>query len=102
VAGFRITANLFETLGTQPMLGRAFTTAEEMPGNHHRVILSHSLWQRRFAGDGGILGRTVLIDAVPHEVVGEGPAGFNFPLGADAWAPLALTAAQARAAISRR
>jgi putative ABC transport system permease protein len=97
VAGFRVTANFFDTLGVQPALGRTFTAAEETPGNHHRVILSHGLWQRRFAGDRGILGRTILIDAVPHEVVGVAPAGFNFPLGSDIWSPLALTSSQAAA-----
>jgi putative ABC transport system permease protein len=101
VSGSRITANFFETLGVQPMLGRAFMPAEETPGNHRRVIISHGLWHRRFAGDPSILQRTVLIDAVPHEVVGVAPAGFNFPLGADAWAPLALTPAQAQARGSR-
>ena len=101
VAGFRVTANFFDTLGVQPALGRAFTASEETQGNHRRVILSHGLWQRRFAADPGILGRAILIDAVPHEVVGVAPAGFNFPLGSDVWAPLALTPREAQARGSR-
>jgi putative ABC transport system permease protein len=101
VAGFRVTANFFDALGVQPALGRAFTAAEETVGNHRRVILSHALWQRRFGGDRGILGRTVLIDSVPHEVVGVAPEGFNFPLGSDIWSPLALTSKEAEARSSR-
>jgi putative ABC transport system permease protein len=95
VAGFRVTANFFDTLGVPPALGRTFTTADETVGHHRRVILSHGLWQRRFAGDRGILGRTIMIDAVPHEVIGVAPDGFNFPLGSDIWSPLALTAKEA-------
>ena len=101
VAGFRVTANFFDALGVQPALGRTFTAAEETPGSHRRVIISHGLWQRRFGGDHGILGRTILIDAVPHEVVGVAPAGFNFPLGSDIWSPLALTSEQAQARATR-
>ena len=101
VAGFRVTANFFETLGVQPAIGRAFTAAEETHGNHRRVIVSHGLWQRRFGSDRGILGQTILIDAVPHEVVGVAPAGFNFPLGSDIWSPLALTSKEAEARSSR-
>lgn len=97
VAGFRVTANFFDTVGVQPALGRAFTAAEETPGNHRRVVLSHGLWQRRFGGDRGILGQTVLIDAVPHEIVGIAPDGFNFPLGSDIWSPLAMTPEEAQA-----
>lgn len=97
VAGFRVSANFFEALGVQPALGRTFTTAEETVGNHRRVILSHGLWQRRFGGDRGVLGRTVLVDAVPYEIVGVAPDGFNFPLGSDIWSPLALTPEEAAA-----
>ena len=101
VSGFRVTANFFDALGVQPFLGRGFTVAEETPGNHRRIIISHALWQRRFAADNTILGRTILIDAVPHEIVGVAPAGFNFPLGSDVWSPLALTAEQAQSRTSR-
>jgi putative ABC transport system permease protein len=96
VAGFRVTANFFDTLGVRPALGRAFTAAEETVGNHRRVILGHDLWQRRFAGDPNVLGQTILVDAVPHEIVGVAPPGFNFPLGSDIWSPLALTAQNAQ------
>jgi putative ABC transport system permease protein len=101
VSGFRVTANFFDALGVRPALGRTFTAAEETVGNHHRVVISHDLWQRRFSGDSAILGQTILVDAVPHEIVGITPAGFSFPLGSDIWSPLALTSEQAQARSSR-
>ena len=51
VSGFRVTANFFDALGVRPALGRTFTAAEETVGHHHRVIISHDHWQRRFSGD---------------------------------------------------
>ncbi|MBA2306091.1 MAG: ABC transporter permease, partial [Acidobacteria bacterium] len=92
VSGFYVTSNFFAALGVQPALGRTFTADEETRGNHRRVILSHDLWERRFAGDRQIVGRTVLLDAEQFEIVGIAPAGFAFPLGTDLWAPLALDA----------
>ncbi len=62
ISGFAVSANFFAALGAQPALGRTFTTDEETRGNHRRVILSDGLWQRRFAGDRAVLGRTVLFD----------------------------------------
>jgi putative ABC transport system permease protein len=92
VPGFAVSANFFEVMGVQPALGRGFTADDEVRGNHRRVVLSYGLWQRRFGGDRGIVGSTVLVDAEPREVVGVAPEGFNFPLGTEVWGPLALTA----------
>ncbi len=95
VSGFYVTADFFAALNVAPAIGRAFLKEEETPGRHQRVILSHDLWQRRFASDPAITGKTVQLDTVPYEIVGVAPEGFNFPLGADLWAPLALDAAAA-------
>ena len=92
VSGFYVTADFFTAIGVAPALGRAFLHSEETPGQHQRVILSDSLWKRRFAADPGIIGKTVLLDAVPFEIVGVAPEGFAFPLGAEVWAPLAMDA----------
>lgn len=80
---------LFTVLGVEPVLGRGFLEAEFQPGNDAHVVLSHGLWQRRFGGDRSILGRTVLLEAEPYEVVGVMPPGFDFPDDTDVWAPLA-------------
>src|SRR3989449_5300265 len=75
--GLRVSANLFSILGTRPQLGRGFRPDEEIPGNHHILILSHRYWQDRFGGDSQIIGRTVRVDGEPHEIVGVLPANFS-------------------------
>src|SRR5262249_42944854 len=74
-----ITANTFETLGARPHLGRSFTSEEDLPGGPPVVILSYGLWQRRYAGDSGILSRAVDVDGVRTRVVGVMPRGFALP-----------------------
>ena len=56
------------------------------------MILSHGLWQRRFAGDPALVGRTVQIDGTQYEVIGIAPKNFDFPLGAELWGALAFDA----------
>ena len=93
----RTSSDLFQALGVQPILGRAFT-AEEEPRGHAAAILSYRLWQQRFGGDRNVLGRTVDLDRRPYTIVGVMPQNFVFPLpgmaqgpAADIWVPLALT-----------
>ena len=71
--------NLFSTLGVQPALGRGFTAADDNQGANGTAVLSWDLWKRRFGGDGGILNRTVYIEAKPYTVIGVMPAWFEFP-----------------------
>ncbi|MCI0540595.1 MAG: ABC transporter permease [Verrucomicrobiales bacterium] len=84
-------AGLFPLLGAQPILGRAFTPEEDKLGEDGGVvILSHGLWQRRFGGDPGILGKTLVIDShnrYPQIVIGVMPPDFDFPRGAELWLP---------------
>ena len=95
VAGVRISANTFSVLGVSPLLGRGFTAEEDRPGQRV-VVLSYALWQREFAGDRGVLGRTVAINRIPHVVIGVMPRDFLYPIAAGAdepaqlWVPLAL------------
>ncbi len=91
VAGFRVSADFFETFAIQPIVGRAFLDSESTPGQHRRVVLSHALWTRRFAADPGVVGRTIRFDGEPYEVVGIAPAGFTIPLGAQVWSPIAYS-----------
>jgi putative ABC transport system permease protein len=92
--GMRVSPGFFQTLGVQPALGRAFLPEEEQPGRDRVVILTHALWQRRFAVDPALIGKTISIDAQPYTVVGILPPDFWFYpiLGKDVelWMPLAL------------
>jgi putative ABC transport system permease protein len=92
VQGFFVTADFFPVLGVQPIAGRNFLPEEETRGQHRRVVLGHGLWQRRFASDASIVGRSIEVDGTPHEVVGIAPPGFDFPMGTQLWAPLSFTA----------
>jgi hypothetical protein len=92
VQGFFVSSDFFPTLGVQPVAGRGFLPEEETQGRHRRVVLGHGLWQRRFASDASIVGRSIEVDGVQHEVVGIAPPGFDFPMGAQIWAPLSFTA----------
>src|SRR6185312_12602444 len=72
--------------------GRNFVAEEDQPGNDNRVIISHSLWQRRFGGDPNTINKTVQLDGRAMTVVGVMPADFHFPnRDIEAWVPLALT-----------
>jgi putative ABC transport system permease protein len=74
----RMTEGVLPTLGAQPFLGRRFSIDDDTPGTPETVILSHSYWMRRFGGDERVLGRTVVIDSVPHQVIGVMPRTFRF------------------------
>jgi len=77
VAGMRVSPSIFETLGTAPALGRAFTIDERNPGAPAVVILSDGLWKRQYGGDPHALGSVVRINDVPHTIVGVMPPGFS-------------------------
>jgi len=71
--------NLFPTLGVQPALGRGFTASDDSLAANGTVVLSWSLWKRRFGGDPGILNRTIYLDAKPYTVIGVMPEWFEVP-----------------------
>jgi predicted permease len=86
------TSNLFSVLGTQLALGRTFTLDEDQPGGPHVVLLTWSLFQRRFAGDQSILGKTIRLDSNPYTVVGVLPRWFTYPDSqAQLWVPYGQT-----------
>jgi len=70
--------NFLPTLGVKPALGRDFNAGDDIHGANATVLLSWSLWQRRFGGDPGILNRTISIDAKPFTVIGVMPKWFEF------------------------
>lgn len=75
----RASANLFRLVGVEPALGRGFLPEEETPGRDRVVVLDHGLWAGRYGADPSIVGRRLILDGEPHEVVGVMPAGFRFP-----------------------
>ena len=90
--GRRVSASLFKILGVEPQLGRTFTTEEDQAGGNPVVILSHRLWQRRFASDPAIVGKTLTLNGVNGTVVGVMPQEFQFPTQDDElWVPIAFT-----------
>jgi len=94
--GRRVSANLFPLLGVEPQIGRVFTAAEDQPGAQRVVLLSYGLWQRRFGGDPGIVGKALTLNGESYTVVGVMPARFQFPSSDDeAWVPIAFTQQEA-------
>jgi putative ABC transport system permease protein len=89
VQGHRVGPSFFEALGMAPAQGRGFLAEEAREGQDKKVVLGHALWQRAFGGE-PMLGRSVIVDTEPHVVVGVAPPGFQFPDGAEVWAPLVL------------
>jgi putative ABC transport system permease protein len=83
-----VSAAFFSVLRVRPELGRPFAATENTPGSTNVVILSHALWEQRFGGDPGVIGRRILLDGVRKEVVGVMPAGFAYPDGREAWLPI--------------
>ncbi len=97
VTANRISSDLFEVLGVQPVVGRVFEPEEEQFG-HQVVILSYGFWQRQLGGPQNILGQTLNLDRKPYTIVGVMPQSFVFPLPgmmqgvvADLWVPLGLS-----------
>jgi putative ABC transport system permease protein len=77
IDGKRVTPNLFDVLGVQPALGRAFRPDEQEPGATGVVILSDGFWRRHFGGAGDVLGRIVRINEEAHIVIGVMPPSFH-------------------------
>jgi predicted permease len=71
--------NLFSILGVQPALGRFFIEDDDRSGAPATVVLTNGLWKRRYAGDPGIIGKTILLDAQKYTVIGVIPAWFDYP-----------------------
>src|SRR5439155_18341970 len=75
--GMQVTSGFFRLLGAQPALGREFEMTDEIQGNDAVVILSHSLWMRRFDGDPAVVGRAVPFSGRSYRIVGVLPEGFQ-------------------------
>ena len=78
-------------LRKRPIIGRTFQAGDDVAGAEAVAIVSHGLWQSRFAGDSAVVGRTLTVDGQPRTVVGVMPPRFGFPANEDVWLPLQLS-----------
>jgi putative ABC transport system permease protein len=92
--GRRVSANLFDLLGVRALLGRTFVADDDRPGSH-MVLLSYSLWQRRFGSDPSVIGRAIMLNAESYTVIGVMPRGVHLPGDGhwrdEVWVPIAFT-----------
>jgi putative ABC transport system permease protein len=78
VQGLLVSASTLPLLRVQPILGRAFSSEDDVPGAPRRVILTYGYWQRRFGGAWNVVGQQLVVDGRPTEVIGVLPAWFKF------------------------
>ncbi len=84
-----VTDNMFSVLRSEALIGRTIASGEGGPSGEDVVVLSEGFWERRYAGDREMLGRSILIDDVPHTVIGVMPAAFTFPFNSvRMWTPI--------------
>jgi putative ABC transport system permease protein len=84
-------AGFFTVLRATPQFGRVYSEAECRPGQDSVAVLSYGLWQRRFAGDPSVLGRTIELDQRTYSIVGVMPKTMQYPSTADIYLPFAPT-----------
>src|SRR5215813_4397271 len=92
--GYLATGNYFDVLGVKPALGRLLTSEDDKaPGAHPVMVISHDCWQKRFAGDPNVMGRSVLVNARSFTIIGVAPRGFyGTEIGyvAEMWFPIMM------------
>ncbi len=79
VGTIRVSSNLLSMLGQQAALGRLFVADEDQPGRTATAVLSHGTWARRYGSDPNILGKKIMLNGTPYEVVGVMPRSFSLP-----------------------
>ncbi len=88
-AGYKVSADFFDSLGASAALGRTFLPEEGQAGANRVVVLKHSLWQSRFGADPNVLNQPVIINGERFTVIGVMPEEFNYPFNAgEMWSPL--------------
>jgi putative ABC transport system permease protein len=93
VSAARVSAEVFQILGVKPLLGRAFESGENLPGNGRIVVVCEGLWRRSFHSDKDIISKSIILDGMPYTVVGVMPNAFEFPISVDQvelWVPIVL------------
>jgi putative ABC transport system permease protein len=93
-----VSPEFFDVLGVQPQLGRTIAEGEDQDGKHRVAVLSHQLWESKFAADGGIVGKTILLGGENFTVIGVMPASLRYPSRTtDLWVPLVISQQQTTA-----
>ncbi len=90
LTGAAVSGDFFAVLAMAPARGRWIGAEDDRPGAAPVAVLSDALWQRRFGGDPGLVGREVILDGVAHTVVGIAPAALRYPAQAELWTPAAM------------
>jgi putative ABC transport system permease protein len=85
--GAYVSANAFRLIGAQALLGRGFIPEDDLDGATPVVVLGYGIWQSRYAGDRGVLGKTIKVNDLLATVVGVMPQGMQFPPNTDLWLP---------------
>src|SRR5688500_1115316 len=85
VPGERVTGRFFDLFGMPALHGRTLQEADTQAGRERVLVLSHALWREHFGSDAAVVGRTVSVNAQPHEVVGVMPHEFSAIHTAQAW-----------------
>jgi putative ABC transport system permease protein len=88
--GRMVNWNFFQLLGMQPQLGRLFATEDDRYGAARTALISHGMWREKFGGDAGIVGRKILLDGDPYEVIGVLAPGFEYFRADDVYVPIGL------------
>lgn len=86
--GSFVTANAFEVLGVDPIIGRGFAEGEDVPGAPLNIVLGFAAWRDQYGADRSIVGRNVRVNGEPATVLGVMPEGFQFPNNTEVWVPL--------------
>ena len=89
LTGTPVSAEFFSVLGARPESGRTFLSGEDAAGNDRYVILSHDLWEQRFAGNVNVVGSSIELEGISRQIVGVMPSSFSFPSPkTQVWVPL--------------
>jgi putative ABC transport system permease protein len=94
ISGAAVTGDFFHVLGVPPILGRALTRADDVRGAENVLVITHGLWQRRYGGSLGVIGRRLTVSDQSFAIVGVMPPNVECPHGVEAWMTLAASASR--------
>lgn len=90
LVGATVSWQWFDVFWASPYLGRVFRPEEDQPNANHEVVLAYQTWKRRFGGDPGIVGKSLLLNQESYQVVGVMRPDFDWPNGTELWTPIAM------------